>query len=50
MKLNEKAKKSIIDNQIIYPSKCIKYDFYLFYLKKDYIKEQIEQKINEIFV
>lgn len=46
--LNEKAKNDIKNSNFKCPSKCNKYGFYLFYLSQDYIKDQIEQKINEL--
>ena len=48
IKLNKKAKKDIIENNIVCPKKCEKYDFYLFYLKKDFIKAEIENKLQEL--
>jgi hypothetical protein len=46
MELNKKAK----EKHIKVPTKCIKYDFYLFYIPNDDIKEYIEQKVNELIV
>lgn len=45
--LNTQAKNNVISNNINHPKKCKKYDFYLFYLTKDYIKTYIEQNINK---
>lgn len=44
--LNQEAKEKILDGNITYPQKCKKYNFFLFYLNKDYIKNYIESKIN----
>lgn len=49
LSLNDKAKKLITENKLECPSKCKKYNFFLFYLKKHYIKEEIEKYINENF-
>lgn len=48
-KLNEKAKQTMIENKLEFPIKCKQYNFYLFYLKKSYIKSEIEKVINESF-
>ena len=44
--LNYKAKFNIINGNITHPKKCDKYNFYLFYLDKSYIKSEIENHIN----
>ena len=46
MELNKQAKKTVIDGNLNYPKKCDKYNFYLFYLKKHFIKEKIEELVN----
>ncbi len=45
LKLNDYAKNKIIESNITHPLKCKKYNFYLFYLEKHYIKEQLELAI-----
>ncbi len=47
IKLNDKAKNDILEKNIICPKKCEQYDFYLFYLKKDFIKSEIENKLQK---
>lgn len=49
IKLNDHAKTKIKESNIVYPNKCDKYDFYLFYLDKNYIKEQVENSFVELF-
>lgn len=49
IKLNDKAKDQIQNGNIIHPKKCDKYNFYLFYLEKNYIKKEVEHAINQIF-
>lgn len=49
LKLNDHAKQKLKDGNIIYPKKCDKYNFYLFYLDKYYIKEQIENSFIQLF-
>ena len=46
MVLNNNAKNIVLSNNIKYPNKCKVYDFYLFYLEKTYIKNQIEHEIS----
>ena len=47
MDLNQQAKQTVINGNLSYPKKCDKYNFYIFYLKKHFIKNEIEQKIKE---
>lgn len=49
LELNLEAHNYLIENHIKYPKKCDKYNFYLFYLNKDYIKRQIEMYIHNKF-
>ena len=44
--LNEESKFNILSGNISHPKKCDKYNFYLFYLEKSYIKKKIESFIN----
>lgn len=46
MELNLEAKNNIINSNISHPKKCEKYNFYLLYLEKHYIKSRIESCIN----
>lgn len=46
--LNEDAKNYIIKNKINHPKKCDNYNFFLFYLSKEYIKNKVEMEIIEI--
>jgi hypothetical protein len=49
IKLNNHAKNKILENKIIHPIKCKKYNFYLFYLDKSYIKSEVENALKELF-
>lgn len=49
IKLNDHAKNKILENKIIHPLKCKKYNFYLFYLDKIYIKSEVENALTELF-
>lgn len=49
IKLNNHAKNKILENKIVHPNKCKKYNFYLFYLDKSYIKCEIENALKEMF-
>jgi hypothetical protein len=49
LKLNEKAKQQIISGNIQHPKKCDKYNFYIFFLEKEYIKSEIENNIKRLF-
>ena len=49
LKLNENAKNQIITCNITHPKKCNKYNFYLFYLEKEYLKLNVENSIKQIF-
>ena len=45
LKLNKEAKNNVINGNIVHPKKCEIYNFYLFYLDKYYIKQEIEKII-----
>lgn len=49
IKLNNVAKDKIVENNIAHPIKCKTYNFYLFYLDKLYIKQEIEKTLKELF-
>jgi len=49
IKLNNHAKNKILENKIIHPLKCKKYNFYLFYLDKSHIKSEVENALKELF-
>jgi hypothetical protein len=48
IKINLEAKEDILKNNIIHPKKCDKYNFYLFYKEKYYIKTFIEDNFTKI--
>jgi hypothetical protein len=48
IKLNYHAKNKILENKIVHPIKCKKYNFYLFYLDKSYIKCEVENALKEM--
>lgn len=45
MTLNDKAKYNVITGKISHPKKCVKHNFYLFFLEKNYIKSEIENTL-----
>lgn len=45
MTLNDKAKYNVITGKISHPKKCLKYNFYLFFLEKNYIKKEVENTL-----
>ena len=47
MNLNKIAKRNVINGNIKHPKKCDKYNFFLFYLEKHFIKKEIEKEIGK---
>lgn len=49
LKLNDKAKNQILTGNFQHPKKCDKYNFYLFFLDKEYIKQEVELTVQKLF-